>query len=176
MKYPLEWPVDVLTVSQLTSRIRDCISRQFRDVIVEGEVSNFKVYPSGHLYFTLKDDASSVKAVMFNYQGKCRSDLIKDGTAVICKGRIDVYEKRGEYRLLADEIEVKGLGLLQIKFEMLKEKLFREGLFEAASKRPLPFLPRRIGIVTSPGRRGDKGHAQDHTTESSRTWPCAYTR
>ncbi len=150
MRYPLEWPVDVLTVSQLTSRIRDCISRQFRDVIVEGEVSNFKVYPSGHLYFTLKDDASSVKAVMFNYQGKCRSDLIKDGTAVICKGRIDVYEKRGEYRLLADEIEVKGLGLLQIKFEMLKEKLFREGLFEAARKRPLPFLPRRIGIVTSP--------------------------
>jgi exodeoxyribonuclease VII large subunit len=150
MRYPLEWPIDVLTVSQLTSRVRDCISRSFRDVIVEGEVSNFKVYPSGHLYFTLKDDASSIKAVMFNYQGKCRSDLIKDGTAVICKGRIDVYEKRGEYRLIADQIEVRGLGLLQIKFELLKEKLFKEGLFEAARKRPLPFLPRRVGIVTSP--------------------------
>ena len=99
---PLELPVNVLTVSQLTSRIRDCIYRQFRDVIVEGEISNFKIYPSGHLYFTLKDDSCSMKAVMFNYEGKCRVDVIKDGTAVICKGRIDVYEKRGEYRLLAD--------------------------------------------------------------------------
>jgi len=150
MRYPLEWPVPVLTVSQLTSRIRDCIYRQFKDVIVEGEVSNSKVYPSGHLYFTLKDDSSSLKAVMFNYQGKYREDLIKDGTAVICKGRIDVYEKRGEYRLLAEDIEVRGLGLLQVKFEALKEKLLREGLFEAARKKPLPFLPRRIGIITSP--------------------------
>ena len=117
---------------------------------MEGEVSNFKVYPSGHLYFTLKDDASSLKAVMFNYSEKYRDGPIADGTAVICKGRIDVYEKRGEYRLLADEIEVRGRGLLQVKFELLKEKLFREGLFDAARKRPLPFLVRRIGIVTSP--------------------------
>ena len=113
-----------------------CISRQFRDVVVEGEISNFKVYPSGHLYFTLKDDSAALKAVMFNYYGKYPDGFIKDGTAVICKGRIDVYEKRGEYRLLADEIEVKGRGLLQIRFELLKEKLFKEGLFDAAPQAP----------------------------------------
>jgi exodeoxyribonuclease VII large subunit len=150
MEYPAEWPVRVFTVSQLTSRIRDAISRQFRDVVVEGEISNFKVYPSGHLYFTLKDEAASLKAVMFNYYGKYPDGYVKDGTAVICRGRIDLYEKRGEYRLLADEIEVKGLGLQQVRFELLKEKLFKEGLFAPERKRPLPLLPRKIGIITSP--------------------------
>ena len=150
MAYPSEWPVRVFSVSQLTARIRECLYPQFRDVLVEGEVSNFKVYPSGHLYFTLKDDASSLKAVMFNYQGKYPEGLIRDGTAVRCRGRIDVYEKRGEYRLLAEEMEAKGQGLLQIKFELLKQKLLKEGLFDAARKRPLPFLSRKIGIVTSP--------------------------
>jgi exodeoxyribonuclease VII large subunit len=150
MEYPLAWPVSVFTVTQITARLRETISRQFRDVIVEGEISNCKVYPSGHLYFTLKDNAASLKAVMFNYHGKCRDDTVRDGAAVMCKGRIDVYEKRGEYRLLADQIEVKGRGALQIRFEMLKEKLFREGLFDADRKRPLPFLPGKIGIITSP--------------------------
>lgn len=150
MEYPATWPVRVYTVSQLTSRIRDAIYRQFRDVVVEGEVSNFKVYPSGHLYFTLKDDASALKAVLFNYAGKYPANMLKDGMAVVCKGRIDVYEKRGEYRLLADEIEVKGRGLLQMRFDLLKEKLFKEGLFDAARKKPLPLVPLRIGIVTSP--------------------------
>ncbi len=150
MEYPSAWPIRIFTVSQLTSRIRDAVSRQFKDVVVEGEISNFKVYPSGHLYFTLKDDSSSLKAVMFNYYGKYPDGLIKDGTAVICRGRVDVYEKRGEYRLLTDEIEVKGRGLLQMQFELLKEKLFKEGLFDAARKLPLPLVPRRIGIVTSP--------------------------
>jgi exodeoxyribonuclease VII large subunit len=147
---PIIEPVRVYTVSQLTSRIRDAIYRQFRDVVVEGEVSNFKVYPSGHLYFTLKDDTSALKAVLFNYSNKYPGNLIKDGAAVICKGRIDVYEKRGEYRLLADEIEIKGRGLLQMKFDLLKEKLFKEGLFDPARKRPLPLVPLKIGIVTSP--------------------------
>ena len=150
MEYPSEWPIRIFTVSQLTSRIRDVVARQFRDVVVEGEVSNFKVYPSGHLYFTLKDDSSSLKAVMFNYLGKYPDGFIKDGAAIICRGRVDVYEKRGEYRLLADEIEVKGRGLLQMRFELLREKLFKEGLFDAGRKLPLPLVPRRIGIVTSP--------------------------
>jgi exodeoxyribonuclease VII large subunit len=146
----IDWPVRIYTVSQLTSRIRDVVSRQFRDLVVEGEVSNFKVYPSGHLYFTLKDSSSALKAVFFNYAGRYPDGAIKDGTSVICKGRIDVYEKRGEYQLIADAIEAKGRGLLQMRFEMLKEKLFKEGLFEASRKRPLPLLPARIGIVTSP--------------------------
>jgi exodeoxyribonuclease VII large subunit len=144
------WPVRIFTVSQLNSRIREALSRPFRSVVVEGEISNFKIYPSGHLYFTLKDEAASLKAVMFNYDGRYPEDMISDGTAVICHGRIDVYEKRGEYRLLADDIEVKGRGLLQKKFELLKEKLFKEGLFDSARKRPLPMVATRVGIVTSP--------------------------
>ncbi len=146
----IDWPVRVYTVSQLTGRIRDTVSRQFRDIIVEGEVSNFKVYPSGHLYFTLKDEAAALRSVIFNYRRIYGDGVIKDGMSVICKGRIDVYEKRGEYQLIADEIEVKGRGLLQMKFELLKEKLFKEGLFDAARKRTLPLLPSAIGIITSP--------------------------
>lgn len=144
------WPVQLFTVTQLTSRIRECLYKQFRDVLVEGEISNCKLYPSGHLYFTLKDHASALKAVMFNFADRYPPNLLKDGSAVICRGRIDVYEKRGEYRILVEEIEPKGIGLLQLQFEMLKEKLYNEGLFDAARKRPLPLLPRRIGLVTSP--------------------------
>jgi exodeoxyribonuclease VII large subunit len=145
-----EFPIRIYTVSQINSRIRDALSRPFKDIVIEGEVSNFKVYPSGHLYFTLKDDAASLKAVMFNFYGRYPQGMISDGTAVICHGRIDVYEKRGEYRLLVDDMEVKGRGLLQIKFELLKEKLFKEGLFDSAKKLTLPFLATKIGIVTSP--------------------------
>ena len=144
------WPIHVYTVSQLTSRIRDSLHKQFRDLLVEGEISNFKLYPSGHLYFTLKDEGSSLRAIMFNFYGRYPEDFIKDGAAVICRGRIDVYEKRGEYRFLVDDLEVRGLGLLQIQFQVLKEKLFKEGLFDALRKRPLPLLPSKIGIVTSP--------------------------
>ena len=150
MEQASEWPIHVYTVSQLTSRIRDALHKQFRDILVEGEISNFKLYPSGHLYFTLKDETSSLRAVMFNFYGRYPEDFIKDGVAVICRGRIDVYEKRGEYRLLVDDLEVRGLGLLQIQFQVLKEKLFKEGLFDASHKRPLPLLPTKIGIVTSP--------------------------
>lgn len=144
------WPVQLFTVTQLTSRIRECLHKQFRDVLVEGEVSNCKLYPSGHLYFTLKDHASALKAVMFNFADRYPQNLLKDGSAVICRGRIDVYEKRGEYRILVEEIEPKGVGLLQLQFEMLKERLYNEGLFDTAHKRPLPLLPRKIGLVTSP--------------------------
>jgi exodeoxyribonuclease VII large subunit len=150
MERPTRLPVEIFTVSGLTSRIRDAIYRQFRDVLVEGEISNFKLYPSGHLYFTLKDDNASIKGVVFNYSNRFPDNLVKDGVAVICVGRVDVYEKRGEYRLLVDDLEVRGVGLLQLKFQVLKEKLFREGLFDTARKKALPFLPCRIGIVTSP--------------------------
>jgi exodeoxyribonuclease VII large subunit len=145
-----QWPVYIYTVSELSSRIRQTVNSQFRDVLVEGEISNFKLYPSGHLYFTLKDNLATIKAVVFNFSEKWTEETIRDGTAIICKGRVDVYEKRGEYRLLVDAIEVKGLGLLQLKFQMLKEKLLKEGVFAAERKKPLPFLPERIGIVTSP--------------------------
>ncbi len=150
MEQTSAWPLQIFTVSQVTSRIRESLHKQFRDILVEGEISNFKLYPSGHLYFTLKDEASALRAVMFNFYGRYPEDFVKDGTSVICRGRVDVYEKRGEYRLLVDDLEVRGLGLLQIQFQMLKEKLFKEGLFDASHKRPLPVLPTKIGIVTSP--------------------------
>jgi exodeoxyribonuclease VII large subunit len=150
MKIQRNWQIQVYTVSALTSQIRQSINSQFRDVLVQGEISNFKLYPSGHLYFTLKDDNATIKAVVFNFWDKYPESMIEDGTAVICKGRVDVYEKRGEYRLLIDAIEVQGLGLLQLKFQKLKEKLLKEGLFDAEIKKPLPVLPKVIGIVTSP--------------------------
>ncbi len=150
MKIQQSWQNQVYTVSSLTSQIRQSINSQFRNIVVQGEISNFKFYPSGHLYFTLKDDKAMIKAVFFNYWDKYPENMISDGAAVICQGRVDLYEKRGEYRLLVDAIERQGLGLLQLKFQKLKEKLLREGLFEAEKKKLLPLLPKKIGIVTSP--------------------------
>jgi len=140
----------IYTVSELTLEIKHLISSQFRDVLVEGEVSNFKPYPSGHLYFTLKDNTSMLKAVFFNYQGRYPDGMIKDGVAVICRGRVDIYERRGEYQLIVNAIEPRGLGILQLKFQLLKERLLKEGLFDQDKKKSLPVLPRVIGIVTSP--------------------------
>jgi exodeoxyribonuclease VII large subunit len=139
----------IYTVSELTSEIKQLIGSQFRDVLVEGEISNFKLYPSGHLYFTLKDDTSMLKGVFFNYRGRYPEGTIGDGIAVICRGRVDVYERRGEYQLIVNAIEPRGLGILQLKFQMLKEKLLKEGLFDPEKKKPLPVLPKSIGIVTS---------------------------
>jgi exodeoxyribonuclease VII large subunit len=140
----------IYTVSELTSEIKQLISGQFRDVLIEGEISNFKLYPSGHLYFTLKDNSSMIRAVVFNYAGRFPEGAIGDGIAVICRGRVDVYERRGEYQLIVNVIEPRGLGVLQLKFQMLKEKLLKEGLFDPEKKKSLPVLPRSIGIVTSP--------------------------
>jgi len=100
----------IYTVSELTSEIKRLISSQFKDVLVEGEISNFKLYPSGHLYFTLKDDTSMVRGVFFNYQGRYFGDTIGDGVAVICQGRVDVYERRGEYQLIVSAIEPQRSG------------------------------------------------------------------
>ena len=150
MAHASQWQIRIYTVSELTAQIKKSINSQFQDVLVEGEVSNMKLYPSGHLYFTLKDDFAMINAVVFNYYGRYPEDVMKDGIAVICKGRVDVYERRGQYQLLVDEIEVKGLGFLQLKFQMLKEKLFKEGIFDVSRKKTIPLLPERIGIITSP--------------------------
>ncbi len=144
--------IEVFTVSELTAQLKQFISGRFRNVRVEGEVSNAKLYPSGHLYFTLKDDIAMMKAVAFNYYGKFPAKmLIKDGDAVTCEGKVDVYEKRGEYQLIVSDLTIKSdQGNLYLKFLELKEKLFKEGLFDEAKKKPLPLFPERIGIVTSP--------------------------
>jgi exodeoxyribonuclease VII large subunit len=147
-----EWRFEVLTVSEVTSSIKQLIGGRFRNVCVEGEVSNAKLYPSGHLYFTLKDDAAMMKAVAFNYQARfAEGALIRDGDLIVCEGRVDVYEKRGEYQLIVNNIIAQGnQGALYAKFLALKEKLFREGLFDEGRKRPLPLLSVAVGIVTSP--------------------------
>jgi exodeoxyribonuclease VII large subunit len=140
----------ILTVSQLTAEIKDILESSFEEVWVEGEISNLRRPPSGHLYFTLKDEKSQIRGVLFKQQSRYLRFELEDGQHVICWGRVGIYEKRGEYQLILDYVEPKGIGSLQLAFEQLKGRLAEEGLFNEERKRPLPMLPHRIGIVTSP--------------------------
>ena len=139
----------VLTVSQVNSTIRGLIESELRDVWVEGEISNCRVWNTGHMYFTLKDGTSQLRAVMFRMPLGYLRFKPHDGLRVIARGGISVYEPKGEYQLVCEHMEPHGLGALQLAFEQLKKTLQAEGLFEASRKRPLPSLPRRIGILTS---------------------------
>ena len=139
----------VVTVSQLTGSIRAVLESGFGDLWVEGEISNCKRWNTGHLYFTLKDGGSQIRAVMYRSAVRYLTFTPEDGQHVIARGRLAVYEPKGEYQLLCDHLQPHGLGALQLAFEQLKKKLQAEGLFEQARKRPLPTLPDRIGIVTS---------------------------
>ena len=141
---------NILTVSELTIKIKKCLEEKFEEIWVEGEISNFRSPSSGHCYFTLKDGKSQIRAVIFRFMGRYLKFDPHDGLLVICRGRINVYEPRGEYQLVLDYMEPKGVGALQLAFDQLKEKLQKEGLFDAENKKPLPLLPRKIGIVTSP--------------------------
>lgn len=140
----------ILTVSELTLEIKHHLEEGFGEIWVEGEISNFRSPSSGHYYFTLKDAKSQIRAVIFRFMGRYLKFEPQDGLAVICRGKISVYGPRGEYQLILDYMEPKGIGALQLAFEQLKEKLEKEGLFDAARKKPLPLLPKKIGIVTSP--------------------------
>ena len=140
----------ILTVTQLTGRIKNLIEGAFQDIWVAGEISNLTVPQSGHAYFTLKDAQSQVRAVLFKSSQRHLKFTLQHGLQVICRGRISVYEPRGEYQIIVDYIEPKGVGALQKAFEELKATLEREGLFSVDRKKPLPALPKRIGIVTSP--------------------------
>ncbi|MFH1395651.1 MAG: exodeoxyribonuclease VII large subunit [Candidatus Omnitrophota bacterium] len=140
----------VYTVSQLTQDIRFVLEDTFSDVWVEGEVSNFKVYSSGHMYFSLKDDKSLINCVLFKGNSRNLAFDPEDGMAVLCFGKVSVYDKRGQYQLYVSAVEPRGRGALQRAFEQLKDKLRKEGLFEESIKKPLPFLPLNVGVVTSP--------------------------
>jgi exodeoxyribonuclease VII large subunit len=140
----------IFTVSELNAAIRTILDQEFRDVWVSGEISGIKLAASGHYYFTLKERDSQVKCVAFRSAHRYWKFKPQDGLAVLARGRIDVYEVRGEYQLQVEMLEPQGLGALQLAFEQLKKKLAAEGLFSAERKRPLPRFPRRIGIVTSP--------------------------
>ena len=143
-------PDRVYTVSQITDVIKAELESAFPFVWVEGEISNFKRAPSGHLYFTLKDERSQLQAVMWRSGARLVRFDLKDGLKVICRGRVTVYEARGQYQLIAEVIEPKGKGALQLAFEQLKEKLRAEGLFDPQRKKKLPLFPKKVGIVTSP--------------------------
>ena len=140
----------VYSVSELTSGIRTAIEDRFGQVWLEGEISNCKVWnTTGHMYFTLKDEGAQIKAVMFRTQVRYLRFKPEDGLHVVARGRLGVYEPKGEYQIVCEHMEPHGLGALQLAFEQLKKKLAAQGLFDPARKRPLPALPRRIGIVTS---------------------------
>jgi exodeoxyribonuclease VII large subunit len=140
----------IYRVTELTRRIKAVLEDDIGAVWVEGEVSNAKLVGSGHLYFTLKDEGSQLTAAFFKYAQSGARVEVKDGAKLRVLGRITVYEPRGNYQLIVQKVEAAGQGSLQEAFEKLKEKLGQEGLFEAARKRPLPMLPRHIGIITSP--------------------------
>ena len=139
----------ILTVSRLTALLRDVLEENFEQVWVEGEVSNLSRPSSGHLYFSLKDGGAQLRCVMF--KGSARSLRFRptDGMALIARGRISVYDQRGEYQLICDYLEPAGLGALQAAFMQLKERLAAEGLFDEGLKHPLPVLPRTVGVITS---------------------------
>jgi len=138
------------TVSELTGRIRDLLARNFTDIFVQGEVSNCHDAQSGHIYFTLKDDRSQIRCVYFKQQQRGIKFRPEDGLQVTVRGSISVYEQRGEYQIYVEKIDLVGQGALQLAFDQLKKRLESEGLFDPAHKKPLPLLPSRIGIITSP--------------------------
>jgi exodeoxyribonuclease VII large subunit len=140
---------DVWTVSQLSEHIKILLEARFETLWVEGEVSNLRRPASGHNYFTLKDDRSQIRAVIFRSAQKLPFDL-EDGLHIACRARLTVYTPRGDYQLIIDRVEPRGLGALQKAFEQLKAKLQAEGLFDEGHKKPIPFLPKRIGVITSP--------------------------
>jgi exodeoxyribonuclease VII large subunit len=137
-------------VGELVSSVRTSLERAFSDVWVQGEISNFKPAESGHLYFTLKDGDAQLRVVMFRTTARLLRFKPENGMSVTARGRVTLYEVRGELQLQAEYLEPQGAGALQVAFEQLKAKLAAEGLFAQERKKPLPALPRKIGIVTSP--------------------------
>lgn len=139
----------IYTVSEITQDIKTILQNTFGAVWVEGEISNFRLATSGHFYFSLKDKTALLASAMFSRANKGIKFKLEDGLKVICFGKIDVYPPRGQYQLIVQSIEPKGIGAQQLAFEQLKNKLLKEGLFELSHKKPLPLIPFSVGIVTS---------------------------
>jgi len=140
----------IYSVSDLTARIRDLLAKNFTDANVQGEISNCRPASSGHIYFTLKDDRAQIRCVFFKNQQRGMKFRPEDGLKVTVRGSIGVYEARGEYQIYVESLEPLGRGALQLAFEQLKKRLEEEGLFGVARKKPLPMLPSRVGLITSP--------------------------
>ncbi|MDO8526289.1 MAG: exodeoxyribonuclease VII large subunit [Deltaproteobacteria bacterium] len=140
----------IFSVSELNREVRSLMEGKFAEVWVAGEISNFKAHPNGHFYFDLKDDKAVLRAVMFRGANGNLAFKMENGMEIISHGRLSVYEARGQYQIIIDYCEPKGVGALQLAFEQLKKRLHAEGLFEAKYKKQIPFLPRKIGVVTAP--------------------------
>ena len=140
----------IFTVRDLVATVRTALEREYTDIWIGGEISNYRPADSGHLYFTLKDGEAQLRVVMFRTQARLLRFRPDNGMEVVARGRVTIYESRGELQLIAEYLEPKGAGALQIAFEQLKAKLAAEGLFDQSRKKPIPVLPRSIGVVTSP--------------------------
>ncbi len=163
-------PRPPFTVSQLTSLLRVTVETSFPDVWLEGEVSNLRAPGSGHIYCTLKDESSQIRAVLFRSSALRVRFALQEGMQIIVRGRLTVYEPRGEYQVVIETLEPKGIGALQLAYEQLKARLVAEGLFDEAKKKPLPAFPRSIGVVTSL-----TGAAiRDILTVLNRRWPLLH--
>src|SRR5438132_3682730 len=153
LEFQLQQPARrvALSVTQLVRLVRETLELNLDQCWVVGEVSNARLAPSNHLYFTLKDARSSINVVMFNSAVRRMRFRLDDGMQVVVHGRVNLYEARGTLQFYAEEMEPRGFGALQLAYEQLKERLGKEGLFETSRKQRLPMLPRRIGIVTALG-------------------------
>jgi exodeoxyribonuclease VII large subunit len=143
-------PPTIYTVSSLTDEVKSLLESEFEAIWLEGEISNFAAPTSGHFYMSLKDERAQIRAVMFRTQAYYLKFIPENGMKVLVRGRIGVYEPRGEYQIILDYLEPLGVGALAAAFEQVKKKLSREGIFDENKKRPIPFLPTRIAVITSP--------------------------
>jgi len=141
---------DIFSISSLTAHIKDMLEEQFDFIWIEAEISNFRKPSSGHYYMVFKDEYAQIRAVMFRPQTRYISFVPEDGMKVIARGRISVYEPRGEYQVIIDYLEPLGVGAMALAFEQLKKKLASRGMFDEDIKKPLPFLPRHVAVITSP--------------------------
>src|SRR5665213_1399645 len=148
--FPAEQTRKVFSVWELTADIKRLLEKSVGAVWVSGEITNLRAQSSGHIYFTLKDAAAQLNCVLFSREKISQRELLADGQKVLLQGDVTVYEARGQYQLIVREVELQGVGALQVAFEKLKQKLAAEGLFAPERKRPLPEFPQRIGLVTSP--------------------------
>jgi len=160
---------EMLTVTELTARIRDVLEPAFRSVLVMGEISSFKRYASGHLYFNLTDGESLIRAVIWRFTASRLRFPLKDGLNVVAQGHVEIYNKRGDYSFIIDQISPRGVGEKELALRELKEKLARLGYFASERKKTLPRFPRRIAIVTSPSGAA----IRDMLEILSRRWPFA---
>lgn len=140
----------IITVSQLTALVRELLEENFEQLWVEGEISNLATPSSGHIYFTLKDSGATVRCVMFKSSVRAMKFRMSEGMKILLRGRMTVYDQRGDYQLVAEYAEPLGVGALQLEFQQTRDKLAKEGLFDQSHKKPIPSLPATVGIVTSP--------------------------